>query len=83
MQKKLQQPFRATGNAATRYSGTRTITTRQVGSPYALRDNTRGGGVNTYNSGGQNIAIQIQILQMLITIGLLPNLIIRIKITQP
>ncbi len=46
--------YRATGNAATRYSGTRTITTRKVGSPYALRDNTRGGGVNTYNSGGQN-----------------------------
>lgn len=46
--------YRATGNAATRYSGTRTITTRQIGSPYTLRDNTRGGGVNTYNSGGQN-----------------------------
>ncbi|WP_452225540.1 M4 family metallopeptidase [Lacinutrix chionoecetis] len=46
--------FFATGNAATRYSGTRTITTRVIGSSYALRDNTRGNGVNTYNSGGQN-----------------------------
>ena len=43
----------ATGNAATRYSGTRSITTRIIGSTYALRDNTRGNGVNTYNSGGQ------------------------------
>lgn len=43
----------ATGNAATRYSGTKSITTRVVGSSYALRDNTRGGGVNTYNSGGR------------------------------
>ncbi len=40
----------ATGNAATRYSGNREITTRQIGSSYALRDNTRGNGVNTYNS---------------------------------
>ncbi|WP_055447390.1 M4 family metallopeptidase [Lacinutrix mariniflava] len=46
--------FRATANAATRYSGTQTITTRVVGSSYALRDNTRGGGVNTYNSGRQD-----------------------------
>ncbi len=45
--------IRATGNAATRYSGTRRITTRVVGSSYALRDNTRGGGINTYNSRGQ------------------------------
>ena len=45
--------FRATGNAATRYSGTKPITTRIVGSSYALRDNTRGGGINTYNSGRQ------------------------------
>ncbi|MCG8894309.1 hypothetical protein G1K73_11195 [Tenacibaculum finnmarkense] len=43
----------ATGNADTRYSGTKSITTRLVGSTYALRDNTRGGGVNTYNSGAQ------------------------------
>ncbi|MCG8731893.1 M4 family metallopeptidase [Tenacibaculum finnmarkense] len=42
-----------TGNADTRYSGTKSITTRLVGSTYALRDNTRGGGVNTYNSGAQ------------------------------
>ncbi len=43
----------ATGNAATRYSGTKSITTRLVSGSYALRDNTRGGGINTYNSGGQ------------------------------
>ncbi|WP_025741978.1 M4 family metallopeptidase [Aquimarina pacifica] len=43
-------PF-ASGSAATRYSGTQTITTRIVGSTYALRDNTRGNGINTYNSG--------------------------------
>ncbi len=41
----------AAGTAATRYSGSRTIETRIVGSTYALRDNTRGSGVNTYNSG--------------------------------
>ncbi|WP_435260988.1 M4 family metallopeptidase [Tenacibaculum sp. nBUS_03] len=44
----------ATGNAATRYSGNRSITTRVIGGSYVLRDNTRGNGVNTYNSGGQN-----------------------------
>ncbi|WP_051263799.1 M4 family metallopeptidase [Tenacibaculum ovolyticum] len=43
----------ATGNAATRYSGNRSITTRVVGGSYVLRDNTRGNGVNTYNSGGR------------------------------
>ncbi|WP_062057130.1 M4 family metallopeptidase [Aquimarina longa] len=43
----------ADGNAATRYSGNRTITTRQISGSYVLRDNTRGGGVNTYNSGKQ------------------------------
>ncbi|MFL1894313.1 M4 family metallopeptidase [Aquimarina sp. 2-A2] len=41
----------ATGSAATRYSGTQPITARIIGSSYALRDNTRGNGVNTYNSG--------------------------------
>ena len=46
--------FKASGNAATRYSGTRAITTRVIGSSYALRDNTRGNGINTYNSGRQN-----------------------------
>ena len=39
----------AVGNAATRYSGTQSITTRLIGSSYTLRDNTRGNGVNTYN----------------------------------
>ena len=42
------------GQAATRYSGTQTIQTRIINGNYTLRDNTRGGGVNTYNSGGQN-----------------------------
>lgn len=46
--------FLATGTAATRYSGSRNITTRIVGSTYALRDDTRGSGVNTYNSGRTN-----------------------------
>ena len=46
--------FLATGTAATRYSGSRSITTRIVGSTYALRDDTRGNGVNTYNSGRTN-----------------------------
>ncbi len=44
----------AAGTAATRYSGSRTIETRIVGSTFALRDNTRGSGVNTYNSGRSN-----------------------------
>lgn len=43
----------AAGTAATRYSGTRTIETRQINGSWTLRDNTRGNGVNTYNSGGQ------------------------------
>ncbi|WAC01138.1 hypothetical protein N7U66_13360 [Lacinutrix neustonica] len=50
---KAANAYRATGNAATRYSGTKQITTRVVGSSYALRDDTRGNGVNTYNSGRQ------------------------------
>lgn len=44
----------AVGNADTRYSGSRNITTRIIGSQYALRDNTRGNGVNTYNSQRSN-----------------------------
>lgn len=43
----------AAGTAATRYSATRTIETRQINGSWTLRDNTRGNGVNTYNSGGQ------------------------------
>ncbi|MEM9341123.1 MAG: M4 family metallopeptidase, partial [Bacteroidota bacterium] len=43
-----------TGNAATRYSGSRSIETRIIGGLYALRDNTRGNGINTYNSGRSN-----------------------------
>lgn len=37
------------GPADTRYSGTRTIETEQVGSSFRLRDNTRGNGIETYN----------------------------------
>ncbi|MEM7551901.1 MAG: M4 family metallopeptidase [Bacteroidota bacterium] len=44
----------AAGNAATRYSGNQTIETRIISGNYALRDNTRGNGVNTYNSGRTN-----------------------------
>ncbi len=44
----------ASGTAATRYSGSRTITTRTISGSFALRDNTRGSGVNTYNSGGND-----------------------------
>jgi Zn-dependent metalloprotease/chitodextrinase len=36
-------------NAATRYSGTQTIQTLLSGSSYILHDNTRGGGMQTYN----------------------------------
>lgn len=36
-------------NAATRYSGTKTIQTLLSGSSYILSDNTRGGGAQTYN----------------------------------
>ena len=39
-----------TGNAATRYSGSRSIETSLVGTNYVLNDLTRGGGVVTYNS---------------------------------
>ena len=44
----------AVGNADTRYSGSRNITTRIINSQYALRDDTRGNGVNTYNSQRSN-----------------------------
>lgn len=44
----------AVGNAATRYSGSRDITTRIISGNYALRDDTRGNGVNTYNSQRSN-----------------------------
>lgn len=37
------------GTAATRYSGTRTISTKHNGSQYVLRDSTRGNGIKTYN----------------------------------
>ncbi len=38
-----------TANAATRYSGTQSIQTLLSGSSYILSDNTRGGGMQTYN----------------------------------
>ncbi len=41
----------ATGTAATRYSGSQSITTRIISGSYRLRDDTRGSGINTYNSG--------------------------------
>ena len=37
------------GTAATRYSGSQTISTTLVGSNYTLRDSSRGSGVFTYN----------------------------------
>ncbi len=37
------------GTAATRYSGSQTISTTLVGSNYTLRDSSRGNGVFTYN----------------------------------
>ncbi|PRB04144.1 peptidase M4 [Chryseobacterium sp. MYb7] len=43
--------FLVTGNAQTRYSGTRSIETTLVNGKYVLKDNTRGGGINTYNNG--------------------------------
>ena len=39
-----------TGNAATRYSGTRAIETSLVGTNHVLKDFTRGSGIFTYNS---------------------------------
>lgn len=43
----------ATGTAATRYSGSQSITTRSISGSYRLRDNTRGDGINTFNSSRQ------------------------------
>lgn len=37
------------GQAATRYSGNRNISTSYNGTEYVLRDNTRGSGIETYN----------------------------------
>lgn len=44
----MHQP-EATGTAATRYSGSRTIETSTTSGGYRLRDNTRGNGVETYD----------------------------------
>jgi len=43
------QGIMAAGSAATRYSGTQTIQTTPATGGHALRDNTRGNGINTYN----------------------------------
>ncbi len=37
------------GTTSTRYSGTRTIETQQIGSIYRLRDYSRGNGIETFN----------------------------------
>lgn len=42
------------GSAQTKYSGTKSIETTLVSGKYALKDNTRGGGVNTYNNNNAN-----------------------------
>ncbi|ASK28752.1 peptidase M4 [Chryseobacterium sp. T16E-39] len=42
------------GTAQTKYSGTKSIETTLVNGKYTLRDNTRGGGVNTYNNNNAN-----------------------------
>ncbi|MDQ0067398.1 M4 family metallopeptidase [Chryseobacterium lathyri] len=57
---KLGENFKAMfviGNAETRYSGTKSIETTLVNGKYALKDNTRGGGVNTYNNNNANYSI--------------------------
>lgn len=48
---KLAKTFEAlvAGNAATRYSGSQSIETTLSGGSYILKDNTRGGGINTYD----------------------------------
>ncbi len=43
------------GTAATRYSGTRTIEADQSGSVFVLHDNTRGGGIETYDLNNSTI----------------------------
>jgi len=39
----------ANGTAQTRYSGTQPISIEPLGTGYSLRDNSRGGGIETYN----------------------------------
>ncbi|NIF04446.1 T9SS type A sorting domain-containing protein [Chryseobacterium sp. Tr-659] len=53
---KSKEDFRSifvAGSAETRYSGTKSIETTLLNGKYVLRDNTRGGGVNTYNNGNR------------------------------
>ncbi|NML72256.1 T9SS type A sorting domain-containing protein [Chryseobacterium sp. RP-3-3] len=53
----LKQDFASifvAGSAQTKYSGTKSIETTLVSGKYALKDNTRGGGVNTYNNNNAN-----------------------------
>jgi len=42
------------GNASTRYSGTRTIETQRTQSHFRLHDTTRGNGIRTYNMNGRS-----------------------------
>ncbi len=42
-------PILVSGTAATRYSGSKSIETSTTTGGYRLRDNTRGGGINTYD----------------------------------
>ncbi len=48
--KQLLQSSDEIGTAITGYYGERTITTENTNSVYILNDNTRGGGIHTYNS---------------------------------
>lgn len=42
------------GTAQTKYSGTKPIETTLLNNKYVLRDNTRGGGINTYNNNNRS-----------------------------
>ncbi len=52
--KKAAEAAFAEGIGATRYSGNRNIETTSTSSGFVLRDATRGGGINTFNSGNTN-----------------------------
>ncbi len=54
----LRRDIDAKGSASTRYSGTQTITTNKIGAgQYILQDNTRGGGIHTFNMHNSSINI--------------------------
>ena len=46
--------FFVAGTAQTKYSGSKSIETTLLNNKYVLKDNTRGGGVNTYNNNNAN-----------------------------